>query len=343
MAITKVTTAVTDFNSATESGLKLPSGTNGNRPTGVQGMLRNDTDEDGDAGALSALEHYNGTAWKTFIASASPDVIPLVVNYLVVAGGGAGQGRRGGGGGAGGLIATTAYGGSNNAITISPSNYTFAVSVGSGAIGVQGSTQSFAATGNNSTIAPAGSSLLTYGGGGGGASVLQGRPGGSGGGGGNGGGSYNNQGGGILDLNAECSPGGRSPTFQDAGGGGGATGPNPAGLFNLGASGLVSNITGASATYAVGGRGGYVGQGSGNGIPAANNTGSGGSGMYDGYLVGGNTAGSGGHGIIIFRYSNDYTASSTLTFTESPLSGTTDRVIIITGVGSGTITFSLTP
>lgn len=77
MAITKVTTAVTDFNSATESGLRLPSGTNSNQPTGVQGMLRNDTDEDGGSGALSALEHYNGTEWKAFISTESVDNPPV--------------------------------------------------------------------------------------------------------------------------------------------------------------------------------------------------------------------------------------------------------------------------
>jgi hypothetical protein len=339
MAITKVTTPVTGFESNVDIGLKIPVGINSNVPIGVEGMIRSDTEEvSGGTDSTTAITFYSGKAWKYFNSTPSPDVLPLVVNYLVVAGGGAGQGRRGGGGGAGGLIATTAYGGSNNAITISSSNYTFAVSVGSGGIGVSDS-GSFGASGNNSTIAPAGSSLLTYGGGGGGATTLVGQPGGSGGGGGNGGNSYSNQGGAVNDASAECSPGGRSPGFYDGGGGGGATGPTPAGSFNLGATGLVSDITGASATYGVGGRGGYQGQGYGNGVNAANNTGSGGSGMFDGYLTSGNTAGSGGHGIIIFRYPNDYRASSTLTYTDSPLSGTNDRVIIITGVGSGTITF----
>ena len=49
MANTRVTTPVTDFDKTnTTQGLKLPSGTNSNQPTGVdaiQGMLRNDTGE----------------------------------------------------------------------------------------------------------------------------------------------------------------------------------------------------------------------------------------------------------------------------------------------------------
>jgi hypothetical protein len=342
MAITKVTTPVTGFESPVDIGLKIPVGTNSNVPTGVEGMIRNDTDENsGGANSTTAITYYNGSSWEKFTSTESPDVTPLVINYLVVAGGGAGQGRRGGGGGAGGLLATTTYGGSNNAFTLSPSYYTFTVQVGSGGIGVLGSSGSFGASGNNSSFNDGNSNTaFGWGGGGGGASTLVGQPGGSGGGGGNGGSSYSNQGGAVYDANAECSPGGRSPTFADAGGGGGATGPTPAGFFNLGATGLTTDITGTNVTYGVGGRGGYNAQGYGNGVNAAANTGSGGSGMFDGFTVGGNTAGSGGNGVVIFRYPNNFTASSTLTYTDSPLSGTNDRVIIITGVGSGTITFT---
>ena len=58
MANTRVTNPVTGFNSATEEGLKLPSGTNANQPSGVQGMIRNDTEEivDNSASALDALQ-----------------------------------------------------------------------------------------------------------------------------------------------------------------------------------------------------------------------------------------------------------------------------------------------
>ena len=79
MAITKVTTPVTDFDKiSVTQGLKLPSGTNTNQPTGVQGvqgMIRNDTDETTGSSA-SAIEHHNGTNWQYFAATESAD--PLV-------------------------------------------------------------------------------------------------------------------------------------------------------------------------------------------------------------------------------------------------------------------------
>ncbi|MGY8868467.1 MAG: LamG domain-containing protein [Methylophagaceae bacterium] len=73
MANTRVTNPVTGFNSATEEGLKLPSGTNANLPTGVQGMIRNDTDETGGDSSVTAIEHHNGTTWKYFAATESAD------------------------------------------------------------------------------------------------------------------------------------------------------------------------------------------------------------------------------------------------------------------------------
>jgi len=74
MANTRVTNPVTEFNSATEEGLKLPSGTNANQPSGVQGMIRNDTGETTGSSA-SAIEHHNGTNWQYFAATESPDVV----------------------------------------------------------------------------------------------------------------------------------------------------------------------------------------------------------------------------------------------------------------------------
>ena len=74
MANTRVTNPVTGFNSATEEGLKLPSGTNANQPSGVQGMIRNDTGET-TGSSTSAIEHHNGTTWKYFAATESPDVV----------------------------------------------------------------------------------------------------------------------------------------------------------------------------------------------------------------------------------------------------------------------------
>jgi hypothetical protein len=60
-AITKMSSALVDFNSGTEDGLKLPSGDDANQPTGVQGMIRNNTD--------SGMSFYNGTEWQYFEAT----------------------------------------------------------------------------------------------------------------------------------------------------------------------------------------------------------------------------------------------------------------------------------
>lgn len=64
MATTKVRGELVDLNEATsESGLKMPSGTNNNRPTAAAGQIRNNTNESSD-GSASCEEYYNGTEWK---------------------------------------------------------------------------------------------------------------------------------------------------------------------------------------------------------------------------------------------------------------------------------------
>ena len=71
MAITKVTNPVTDFDKSTNlPGLKIPSGDSSNQPTGAQGMIRNNTSEN-TGGSVTAIEHFNGTAWKYFAATES--------------------------------------------------------------------------------------------------------------------------------------------------------------------------------------------------------------------------------------------------------------------------------
>jgi len=63
---TKVTTPVTNFDKTnTEEGLKIPSGTSSERPTGVDGMVRNDTNQSSN-GSSSAITYYNGTNWRYF-------------------------------------------------------------------------------------------------------------------------------------------------------------------------------------------------------------------------------------------------------------------------------------
>ena len=66
---TKVTTPVTDFNKPlTEEGLKIPSGTSSNQPTGIEGMVRNDTTH-------AAITYYNGTNWRYFEVDPSGSLV----------------------------------------------------------------------------------------------------------------------------------------------------------------------------------------------------------------------------------------------------------------------------
>ena len=110
MAITKVTNPVAGFDKSTNlPGLKIPSGDNTNEPAivdSIQGMIRNDTDETGGGTSVTAITHFNGTAWKYFAATESAD--PINSYYLVIAGGGGG-GSWGGGGGAGGYYFCYCY------------------------------------------------------------------------------------------------------------------------------------------------------------------------------------------------------------------------------------------
>ena len=79
MATTKVIPGVVDLNSATsDKGLKMPSGTENNRPTAATGQIRNNTNESSD-GSASAMEYYNGTAWQKLTAQnpLSSDIITL--------------------------------------------------------------------------------------------------------------------------------------------------------------------------------------------------------------------------------------------------------------------------
>ena len=64
MATTKVIPAVLDLNESTsESGLKMPSGTELNRPTAVAGQIRDNTNETSE-GSASCMEYYKSGAWQ---------------------------------------------------------------------------------------------------------------------------------------------------------------------------------------------------------------------------------------------------------------------------------------
>jgi len=64
MATTKVRGELVDLNESTsESGLKMPSGSQFNKPTPEAAMIRNNTGETSEASA-SDMEYYNGSDWK---------------------------------------------------------------------------------------------------------------------------------------------------------------------------------------------------------------------------------------------------------------------------------------
>ena len=87
MATTKVIPGVLDLNEATsESGLKMPSGTEFNRPTDATGQIRNNTNESSDNSA-SCQEYYNGTDWKKI----SNVVIPTYFKTVTYTGNGSTQ------------------------------------------------------------------------------------------------------------------------------------------------------------------------------------------------------------------------------------------------------------
>ncbi len=90
MATTKVSGEVVDLNESTsESGLKIPTGTNANRPaTDVAGMVRNNTNETSD-GSASCEEYYNGTAWQKINNVVIPP--PLAFKTLTYSGNGSTQ------------------------------------------------------------------------------------------------------------------------------------------------------------------------------------------------------------------------------------------------------------
>jgi len=90
MATTKVSGELVDLNESTsESGLKIPTGTNNNRPaTDVAGMVRNNTNETSD-GSASCEEYYNGAAWKKINNVAIPPIVGM--STLIWAGNGSTQ------------------------------------------------------------------------------------------------------------------------------------------------------------------------------------------------------------------------------------------------------------
>jgi hypothetical protein len=321
-----------------------------------------------------AYNAANETA--TALASA---VVPLTVDYLVVAGGGGGNS---GGGGAGGL--RTSYtnssslnGHSESSLSLSvATNYT--VSVGPGGLGTNNANRLNTTSGVNSVF----SNITSTGGGRSGltdaASPLQNGADGGSGGGGAGDGRGSTGGSAVTSPVTQGYSGGNStssaPYPGSGGGGASASGSNGSGgAGGNGGNGLAVNIinttnattssvgevSGSDVYFAGGGGGGVVfttgptsggtggsgggGNGSitGNGENGDPNTGGGGGGYYN-YTTS-NTGGSGGSGVVILRYPSGYNISETTSpnvLTFNTYTEGSDKVTVFTSGENGTIQFS---
>jgi len=298
-------------------GLIIPSGTTGELPSGVTGMIRYNT-------GLSKLQVFNGSTWltigsvnaiggtissvdgytiHTFTSSGTFTVVSGgVVEYLVVAGGGSGatqadsDNRGGGGGGAGGMLTGTLT-------NLIPDSYTITV----GANGSQSGT-AYYSVGTNGSLSTFSTVSATGGGRGGAGNGTTPNTGGSGGGGGSGA---------VAGTGAAASPSGQGFAGGDGttgaggasgGGGGGAGGAGanfaagPAGVAS-GGIGQASSISGSSVTYSKGGwsspNGGHIPI---NDRTRSGNTGDGGNSGSGNTTVSTLRPSPGSAGIVIIRY-----------------------------------------
>jgi len=363
MALTKVSTAVVDMSGNT-GALEIAKGTTTERSaisSPAIGLLRSNTTDN----TMEVYTDNSGTpGWKV-LKEGGNAIIPLTVDYLLVAGGGGGGGSRwdgggasGGGGGAGEYLYT-------QAVSLS-AGIAYSVTVGDG--GVASGIGTAAGQGGDSVF-----DTITVNGGGRGGSgngipyntETKGGVGGSGGGGGAAPSSYTPAAGGISSKTGggQGTAGGaftsRNTRWGSGGGGGaltsGSNGNNNAG--GNGGNGRSNTITGTSVTYAGGGGGGtyqggstYAGSGGTggggsataiNGGNATNNTGGGaGGGSYGSSTYG--EGGIGGSGVVILKYPTDYTLAPTGSLIRSTAVVSGYNVTTFTE-GTGTITFSLTP
>ena len=276
-------------------GLKLPTGTTAQRPTGASGLIRMNS-------TTGQPEWYDSisSSWVSFASQIG--TCTYDIQYLVVGGGGGGGMDRGGAGGAGGyrLACTT---------LISGTSY-YAI------IGAGGASNSYGTQGGRSAF----NAIVSIGGGAGGSgnNGYAGTDGGSGGGGGNSSGGCSNAAG--AGTTGQGNAGGSGvyvgPNYGAGGGGGaGAVGANGTSTVSgNGGDGCQNSICGVSRYYAGGGGAGAYGGGTlglggagggGNGtVNAAGCAGaanSGGGGGSEGSNSGGG-GGVGGSGIVIIRY-----------------------------------------
>ena len=351
MALTKVSTAVVDMSGST-GALEIAKGTTATRPaTPSLGTLRANTTD-------HTMEVYNSTGWQALKEGGNAIILPLTVNFLVVAGGGGGGGL-GGGGGAGGLQSSFGVN-SSGRNTAALNNQTLVAGTAYNVtIGAAGNNGGYGPTfngtnGGNSVFT--GTTTITAIGGGFGSSYN--RPPSAGGCGG--GGSHVHYVPGAAGTAGQGYNGGNAvngaPYSAACGGGTGAVGnPYNGASGGTGGSGMQNAITGTNTYYGGGGGGGSYsseggspvagglgGGGVGNnanygGAGAANKGGGGGGGGYSGSTP--SQGGVGGTGVIILRYPKSYAIAKTGSLISTTAIVGTDNVTICES-GTGTITFS---
>lgn len=297
--------------------------------------------------ALSAAEiqqNYNALRWRF------TSVVPLSVEYLVVAGGGGGAGGTGGGGGAGGYRTGT--------LTNLNTGTAYTVTIGAGGTpGTYIQSTKTGGDGGNSIF----STITSNGGGGGASNVGTGGNGGSGGGGGHDapGGSGNTPS--TSPSQGSNGASGGSANLYGGGGGGGASGAGTQGQTTSdtargkGGDGTASSISGSSVTYAGGGGGGIYNTtsgvspgGSGGGGNGGNSSLAGQNGTTNRGGGGGgagnntNNSGTGGSGIVILKIPDSYSATFSAGVTQSLSTAVAGfKIYTITAAGvSDTVTFS---
>ena len=315
----------------------------------------------------SKAEYYDGSAWK---ATGGPDVVS--VEYLIVGGGGGGGNGHdagGGGGGAGGLMTnfasdTSGGGDSTRAGLYLTKSSNYLISIGAGGTG---DTSNYGGTqGTNTVLGP----LSAIGGGGGGARSGNGTTGGSGGGNSGGTADANGRGGGRAGTRLQGFEGGGGNSSNSRKGGGGGAGMK--GYFmdtdvgEDGGDGTISTIltTTQATTYSVGevdgsdvyfagggagcpnhpnttvssgGKGGGGNSTYGSDAPAGvTNTGSGGGATS--ILT--NAAGNGGSGVLIIRFTDNFSISGLTGLTSSTFTSGGYKYYIFTAGESTTVQFS---
>lgn len=335
-----------------------PSNVGGGAITGYTVRSSNGHTATGSSSPITVTGLTNGTAYTFTVtatnafgegprSAASNSVTPFMptnpstVEYLVVAGGGGGAADDGGGGGAGGFLTGSGFSVSAG----SPITVTIGAG-GAGATNPGGSDTAFA--GSNSVF----SSITATGGGAGhrGDAAPSKSNGGSGGGGGYSGGIGGT---GVAGPPRQGYNGGNA-SYTEAGGGGGAGAAGTNGSQGVsagnGGDGLQSSISGSATFYAGGGGGGGRVSGGGSGgnggggrgqrigqsvTAGTANTGGGGGGAGD---VGSpKDAANGGSGVVIIRYSDEFSAAAATT--GSPTYTVSGGYRIYRWTSSGSITF----